>query len=343
MDQKLNMNMENNGMMEVKEYGVSTNAYAEWKAQQGKVAHIRLVGYATDEQIYAFAELFDYKEYKTITLGTLKLDETVYSDGYRSVYESRMQFWIEGGGFELPPLIKMIMNRDNDSLFRVTKEGNIFTSDMRTLIHMQQVPETLVLEGIERIGNVAFCGADRIKHITFSQELRYIGEYAFNSVDNLDVLELPDSVTELGIGAFYGYHHLKSLRLPRHLRVIPDKCFNGNELEHLEIPSSVREIGSEAFGIFPSYKVSIPEGVERIGYYSFPYVKLIDLPASLKEIAPDFYYDDPVDVSAKPHPPYVRISADNPIFYAKGGSRYFRENDKLALASCYNGPCKWNS
>ena len=129
------MNMENNGMMEVKEYDVSTNAYAEWKAQQGKVAHIRLVGYATDEQIYAFAELFDYKEYKTITLGTLKLDETVYSDGYRSVYESRMQFWIEGGGFELPPLIKMIMNRDNDSLFRVTKReisspqicGRLFT------------------------------------------------------------------------------------------------------------------------------------------------------------------------------------------------------------------------
>ena len=208
---------------------------------------------------------------------------------------------------------------------------------------MQRVPETLVLEGIERIGNVAFCGVDRIKHITFSQELRYIGEYAFNSVDNLDVLELPDSVTELGKGAFYCCY-LKNLKLPQHLRVIPDKCFKYSNMEHLEIPSSVRKIGSEAFGIFPlCYLLSIPEGVERIGYYSFSYIELIDLPTSLKEIAPDFYYDGPVDVSAKPHPPYVRISADNPIFYAKGGSLYFRENDKLALASCYNGPRKWNN
>ena len=342
MDQKLNMNMENNGMMEVKEYDVSTNAYAEWKAQQGKVAHIRLVGYATDEQIYAFAELFDYKEYETITLGTLKFDEIVYSDGYRSVYDSRMQNEFEWGGFELPPLIKMILNRDNDSLFRVTKEGNIFTADMRTLIHMQQVPETLVLGGIERIGNFAFCYMKVIKQIVFPDGLQYIGAWAFAGLDNLNGVVLPDSVTELGIGAFYDCY-LESLKLSQNLRVIPDKCFNGNEFEHLEIPSSVREIGSEAFGIFPSYKVSIPEGVERIGYYSFPYVKLIDLPASLKEIAPDFYYDDPVDVSAKPHPPYVRISADNPIFYAKGGSLYFRENDKLALVSCYNGPRKWNS
>ena len=105
------MNMENNGMIEVKEYDVSTNAYAEWKAQHGKVAHIRLTGYATNEQIYALAELFDYSEYETITLGTLKFDEIVYSNGYRSVYESRMQFWFERGGFELPPLIKMILNR----------------------------------------------------------------------------------------------------------------------------------------------------------------------------------------------------------------------------------------
>lgn len=68
MDQKLNMNMENNDMMEVKEYDVSTNAYAEWKAQQGKVAHIRLVGYATDEQIYALLSSLIIKSTKQLPL-----------------------------------------------------------------------------------------------------------------------------------------------------------------------------------------------------------------------------------------------------------------------------------
>ena len=112
-------------------------------------------------------------------------------------------------------------------------------------------------------------------------------------------------------------------------------CFCFNCLKDLQIPSSVREICPEAFCRGDFSKVVIPEGVERIGYDSFSYLIEIELPASLKEIASDFYYESCVDFEIDP--PYVRISADNPIFYAKDGSLYFRENDKLALDSCFNG------
>ena len=326
--------MENERMGKVNEYDVSTGSYAEWKVQQGKVAHIRLIGTATEEQINDLAELFDHRDYETITLDALSVADIEFSDGDRWTFEKQVTYEIGENEDILPPLIKMILNRKNGSEFRVTKEGDIFTSDMRTLIHMQQVPETLVLDGIERIGNFAFCSMESIKHITIVDGLQYIGEYAFVWAEGINDLILPDSVTELGVGAFYGCQ-LESIKLSQNLRVIPRKCFCFNYLKDLQIPSSVREICPEAFcrGYFS--KVVIPEGVERIGDDSFSFLIEIDLPTSLKEIASDFYYESCVDNEI--FPPYVRISADNPVFYAKGGSLYFRENDKLALDSCFNG------
>ena len=321
-------------MRKMKEYDVSTGSYAEWKAQQGKVAHIRLIGTATEEQINDLAELFDHRDYETITIDALSVADIVYDNGARYTYEEKMNNLVEWNERVQPPLIKMIMNRKNDNEFQVTKEGDIFTSDMRTLIHMQQVPETLVLDGIERIGNFAFYWIDGIKHITLVNGLQYIGEYAFAGVGGVDTLILPDSVTELGERAFYDCF-IDDLKLSRNLRSIPYACFYYNDLEHLEIPPSVREIGIDAFYGGSFSKVVIPEGVERIEYNAFTGLCEIELPASLKYIASDFYYEFRVDFQQDP--PYVRISADNPVFYAKDGSLYFRGNDKLALDSGYNG------
>ena len=321
-------------MRKVNEYDVSTNAYVEWKSQQGEVAHIRLVGTATEDQINDLAELFDHRDYETITIDALSVADVVYDNGARYTYEEKMNNLVEWNERVQPPLIKMIMNRENGNEFRVTKEGDIFTSDMRILIHMQQVPETLVLDGIERIGNFAFYWMDGIKHITLVNGLQYIGEYAFAGVGGVDTLILPDSITDLGKGAF-NCCDIENLRLSRNLRIIPDQCFCLNYLEYLEIPSSVREIGSRAFHGNYLKEVVIPEGVERIGDDSFSYLFEIELPASLKKIASDFYHEYILHNNG--FPPYVRISADNPVFYAKDGSLYFRGNDKLALDSCYNG------
>ena len=322
-------------MRKANEYDVSTGSYAEWKSQQGKVAHIRLVGTATEEQTNALAELLDYKDYETITLDALSVADIVYDNGAHWRFDDKIIQQVEDDGGIIPPLVKMILNRKNGSEFRITEDGNIFTSDMRTLIHLRQVPETLVLEGIERIGNFVFCDMEVIKQIVFADGLQYIGAWAFAWVDKTGSVALPDSVTELGESAFYGCL-INDLKLSRNLRAIPDKCFRYNWLvERLEIPSSVQEIGPEAFYNSCPEKVLIPEGVERIGYSSFPNVKEIDLPASLKEIATDFYRKYPLGDDDMP--PYVCISVDNPIFYAKGGSLYFRESNELALDSRYRG------
>ena len=73
-------------MRKVNEYDVSTNAYVEWKSQQGEVAHIRLVGTATEDQINDLAELFDHRDYETITIDALSVADIVYDNGARRLY-----------------------------------------------------------------------------------------------------------------------------------------------------------------------------------------------------------------------------------------------------------------
>ena len=82
--------MENVRMRKVNEYDVSTNAYVEWKSQQGEVAHIRLIGTATEEQINDLAELFDHRDYETITIDALSVADIVYDNGARYAYEEKM-------------------------------------------------------------------------------------------------------------------------------------------------------------------------------------------------------------------------------------------------------------
>ena len=42
--------------------------------------------------------------------------------------------------------------------------------------------------------------------------------------------------------------------------------------------------------------------------------------------------------------PYIRIHPDNPTFYSKDGTLYFRENDKVVTNCPYDGeklPCRY--
>jgi hypothetical protein len=60
----------------------------------------------------------------------------------------------------------------------------------------------------------------------------------------------------------------------------------------------------------------------------------IFLPATLKKIAPDFYYEECID--PKDHPPYIEVDPSNPYFFAKDGTLYYRSTGKQVLDAPYN-------
>lgn len=124
----------------------------------------------------------------------------------------------------------------------------------------------LVAPGLKVIGEGAF---QKNKLTVFeSSTLETIGEGAFSdnalkSVkikdapvtvisanvfrDNqLETVELPDTVTEIGASAFAN-NQLKGVTLPVKLTKVGQEAFSGNQIEKVKIPSTVTDFGSEVF------------------------------------------------------------------------------------------------
>ena len=165
-----------------------------------------------------------------------------------------------------------------------------------------------------------------------NDKLKSIGKFAFCGT-GIDKIELPNSLTTLGERTFL-MADLEKLKLSESLDVIPDECFSLCSLEEISIPQNVRIIGNRAFRSAWVSDIEIPEGVEKIGFDAFEALDSISLPSTLREIEPDFYYEECID--SPDYPPYITIHPKNPLFYSKGGT-LFNKNGKVAIDHKYNG------
>lgn len=316
------------------EYDIGKKDFSVWSQQHWDVSHVTLTGKPTYEQFCQVSYAFDYTRFVLITIDKLYIGDNVYDNGNKRSLEESISLLVSEDGIKIPPLTKMVLNANDSTTYRII-DGEIYTEDLKTIIHKEKTPTMLVIPSfVERIGNFAFCGCEDISQIILGDGLKSIGKYAFAWVENQKEIVIPDSVASLGVGAFYGCN-IERLKLPNQLQEISDECFLFNQIEELVIPSTVRRIGNEVFrGAFFD-KVIIPEGVESIGFDAFEFLEEIELPSTLKEIAPDFYYEEVVDDST--HPPYITISKNNPKYYTKDGTLYFKSNNQMALDSKYNG------
>lgn len=320
-------------------YTIGSEDYSQWITRHEDVEYLVITGSASFEEMNKLADELDYNEFHFISLQDVRVEDDTYVreyDGkvYSINYWEHMVSYVSDYEAGVLPLQKMYFNADGTTDFLI-ENGNIYSKDQRILVHMESVPQNLEIgSNIYHIGNFAFAGMCQIQSVIFQEGLKSIGAYAFASVEDLAHIILPNSITKLGEGSFDGCD-IETLKLSANLQEIPDMCFQYNELEEIEIPSSVKSIGNAAFHCAWLEKVIIPEGVEQIGYDAFENLLQIELPSTLKTIAPDFYYEDPVDDEC--YPPYVKVNPLNPIFYSKGGSLYFKANDKLALDHAYNG------
>lgn len=320
--------------MEIKVFDIGKEDFSVWNKEHEHVSHILLTGKATYEQFCQTSCAFNYTLFSFVTIDNLNILDMAYENGDKRNLEERISIFVTEDGIKVTPLDKMVLNANDSTTYRIMN-GDILTEDLKTIIHKEQIsPKFVVHSAVERIGNFAFCGCDEISQIILNDGLKSIGKYAFAWVENQKEILIPNSVISLGIGAFYGCN-VERLKLSNQLQEIPDECFLFNQIEDLKIPSSVRRIGNEVFRGAWFEKVIVPEGVESIGFDVFENLKEIELPSTLKEIAPDFYYEEVVDDSI--HPPYITISKDNPKYYAKDGTLYFKANDQVALDSVYNG------
>ncbi len=138
-----------------------------------------------------------------------------------------------------------------------------------------------------------------------------IGEYAFNSCNQLKSVSLPDTITEISVGAFRNCGALASVELPSGLKTIGDRAFQRCGFAKIDIPETVTSIGGEAFsenenlvsvkipagvtaledsifsGCTSLSEITLSEGLETIGDSAFAgcsALERIDLPESVREI-----------------------------------------------------------
>ncbi len=97
-----------------------------------------------------------------------------------------------------------------------------------------------------------------------------ISGYAFASSDNLDVLEIPSTVTFIGEYAFFS-STLREIVISDGVEYIGSYAFGSSCLESINISDSVMSIGAGAFDKTYIKKVKLPQNIEIIREFLFSY------------------------------------------------------------------------
>ena len=300
--------------------------FKRWTELYGK-QHIAIEGRYTTKGISKLAKVLEDTWYQSIDISRM----TVKYDGDFEDYAEDLIFRLTEKDEELNVLEKMVLNQKYSSVF-VKKWKQVVTEDGKVLVH---VPTNCLPElehGIEIVGCAAVANNKRLQALIYPNGLNAIDDYAFINCENLVSVRIPDTVTRIGEGCFQSCC-IDDLVLSKSLTEIPYAAFYYNVIEHLVIPSSVKRICAEAFQLchIGDDDLVIPEGVEVIEYNAFrECFKHVSLPATLKEIAYDFYYEEMVD-DPELMKPYVDIHPDNPVYFSKGGILYSRATGKEVL------------
>lgn len=106
---------------------------------------------------------------------------------------------------------------------------------------------------------------NQIRSITFPDSLKVIRRGVFYA-NNISTLELPSGLEKIEVDAFY-QNNISELDLPATLTYLSG--FRENNFTELEIPSHVKIIGPYAFSYNPTETLTLNEGLEEIGDYSF--------------------------------------------------------------------------
>jgi len=155
---------------------------------------------------------------------------------------------------------------------------------------------------LEFIGNLAFYNLNQITGSLIMNNIRSIGNRAFEGCSNLNAnLDLGNQLGFIGFNAFSGCN-FKSLRIGNNYSFPPPfispQTFAGCNFTGLTIDGEAEEIGRSDFSFFESYsnncRLTFEEGVEEIVdncFEGFNFVGNLNLPASMTYVGYNAFYD----------------------------------------------------
>lgn len=155
---------------------------------------------------------------------------------------------------------------------RIDESDFMFMRNEMTKLQSINLKEVRVSE--TGIPGYAFSGKTTLLHVILPDELKFIGNSAFNGCHITGSLIIPEGVTTIEPGAFMGCRNLTgTLSLPTTLKTIGELAFNGcsNLTGNLILPDKLEDIGGYAFSdcraLFGNMK--LPESLTKIGDNAF--------------------------------------------------------------------------
>lgn len=152
------------------------------------------------------------------------------------------------------------------------------------------IPSQIDGKTVVGIGDEAFIRLD-IKQVVFPSTLKYIGDRAFYECKKIEALDFPKGLKHIGEEAFSRCYQLKKVVFPLEMESMGPHCFScSDKLSVIKLPV-IKEIPASCFLACCSRKVTIPEGVEKIGDSAFSFCELgtVELPKSLRELGFDVF------------------------------------------------------
>lgn len=110
-----------------------------------------------------------------------------------------------------------------------------------SLLSFIKIPETLY-----EIGEGAF-EKTAIRSFVFSTAVEIVPSRCFMDDENLESVEMGENILSLGVLSFAGCVKLRSITIPRCVKVIPEGCFMRSGLRTVYLPRGIEYIGASAF------------------------------------------------------------------------------------------------
>ena len=133
------------------------------------------------------------------------------------------------------------------------------------------IPETYNNSNVVAIANGAFKGITSLQVINIPDSISQIGNTAFWNCSNLKKVNIPNKVTVLNSSIFSDCTSLQTITLHNSITSIESYAFSDcTALEEIIIPNSVTKVGDGAFSNCTSLiEIIVPDSVVSIGYGSF--------------------------------------------------------------------------
>lgn len=170
---------------------------------------------------------------------------------------------------------------DETNEYFSVKNGILYSKDFKKLVSFPPAKKDFnasCLDGVEIIGDGAFCCCDSFVSLVIPDSVKEIGDFAFARSETLEYIEIPDSVNKVGAAVFC-YTPLKNIKLSKNIHILDvsydadaegEGFFHCCDFENLTLPNGVEEIRRFAFYECEKLsEISIPQSVKIISDLAF--------------------------------------------------------------------------